>query len=53
MSDSTSVYNTSQQAKKIDKIPCLKNKEHKWQERGSWPSLWYKCKYCELTKYTK
>jgi hypothetical protein len=58
MSSSIDAGKTANESQKIKDSPCLslkssKDGKHKWRQKGSWPSLWWECKHCGVTRYSK
>ncbi len=57
MSSSIDSGKTKDCAQKIEDSKCpkskTKDKKHIWKQNGSWPSFWWVCKKCGITKYSK
>jgi len=48
MSDSVSAGKAAEEAAKERKTICKASRsgKHKWERKGSWPSVWEECKLC-------
>lgn len=58
MSSSIDSGKSATDSQKIKDSHCLslkssKDGKHKWEKKGSWPSQWWICAHCGVTRYSK